>query len=101
MKLPLPVQAFILGLSVAMVMLMMGCNSSPTQASFRLSFFTFDNRSFYEIAGNATNDVRMASGGHGSNSRVYSDTLQGMVLYKSPVTANSNSTPISVELPFK
>ena len=101
MKLPLAFQAFLLGLAITMVMLITSCNSSPTQASFRLALLTFDNRTFYEVAGNVTNDVRMASGGHGSNSRVYSDTLQGMVLYKSPMTASSNSTPVSFELPIK
>lgn len=86
---------------LAAIMLLSGCNGSPTQASFRGSIFTFDNRTFYEIAGNATNEVSRPAGGHGSNSRIYSDGIQGLVLYKSPVSANSNSTPISVELPIR
>ncbi len=85
---------------VFLALFLCGCNSSPGQFNARLSIFTFDNRTFYEVAGNVTNEVRMASGGHGSNSRVYSDAVQGMVLYKSPMSASSNSTDVSASIPL-
>jgi hypothetical protein len=90
--------AFITSLSVV---LLIGCNASPNQLHGQFSVFTFDNRTFYESPANATNRATIGQGGHGSNSRVYCDTLQGMVLYKSPMTASSNSTPVSVEMPIK
>lgn len=77
-----------------------GCNSSPAQVNGQISLFTFDNRHFYEIVGNFTNEVSRPAGGHGSNSRVYADVVQGQVLYKSPLSASSNSTDVSASIPL-
>jgi hypothetical protein len=80
-----------------------GCNSSPAQVHGDFSLFTFDNRTYFELPEGATNFVvkaRPSQAGHGSGARVYSDTLQTMVLYKSPLSASSNSTPISLEIPM-
>lgn len=77
-----------------------GCNSSPAQVNGEFSLFTFDNRHFYEVVGNVTNEVSRPSGGHGSNSRVYADVIQSQVLYKSPLSASSNSTDVSASIPL-
>lgn len=87
-------------LLLIMLAILSGCNASPNQLYGSFSLFTFDNRTYYEVAGNVTNQLKSASRGHGSNSRVYSDVVQGMVLYKSPMTASSNATETAVSVPL-
>jgi hypothetical protein len=90
----------LLAIVLACVLVSCGCNASPTQAYGAFSLFTFDNRTYYEVVGNVTNEVARPGGGHGSNSRLYSDHIQGMVLYKSPSSASSNSTDVTASLPL-
>ena len=92
-----------MGLWLVVGTVLTGCNSSPAQVHGDFSLFTFDNRTYFELPAGATNFVVKAGpgqAGHGSGARVYSDTLQTMVLYKSPLSASSNSTPISLDIPM-
>jgi len=80
-----------------------GCYGSQVQCSVHVRLFSWDPRPVSEIlAADATNFTARATsgGGIGSNARVTSDTIQSMVLHKSPVSASSNSTPISVDIPL-
>jgi len=80
-----------------------GCNSSPAQVHGNFSLFTLDNRRYYELPIASTNwEWKSSSGGagHGSNSRVYAETFQVQVLYKSPLSASSNSTSGTLEIPM-
>jgi hypothetical protein len=80
-----------------------GCNSSPAQVHGNFSLLNFDNRRYYELPIDSTNWVWKASkspSGHGSNSRVYAETFQVQVLYKSPMTASSNNTSGTLEIPM-
>jgi len=93
--------AIILGF--ASVCLFTGCYGSQVQCSVRINLFAWENRPICEVlASDATNfTARAASGsGIGSNARVHADNIHSMVLHRSPVTASSNSTPISVDIPL-
>jgi hypothetical protein len=82
------------------LLLLVGCNSSPGQfeGRFVLSLVTIDNRQYFD--GAATNGVGAAGAGHGSNARVNSESIQSMVLYKSPMSASSNSTDVTASIPL-
>jgi hypothetical protein len=80
-----------------------GCYGSQVQCSVRVGLFTWDDRPITEVlASDATNFTARATSGSGigSNARVHADNIHSMVLHKSPVTASSNSTPISVDIPL-
>jgi hypothetical protein len=87
-------------LTLASIALLAGCNSSPGQFEGRvcLSILTIDNRQYFD--GSATNGVAATGAGHGSNARVNSESIQSMVLYKSPMSASSNSTDVSASIPL-
>jgi hypothetical protein len=85
------------------ICLFSGCYGSQVQCTVRIGLFTWDDRPVSEVlSDDATNFTARASsgGGIGSNARVSSDTIQSMVLHKSPVSASSNSTPISLDIPL-
>ena len=88
----------ILGLPL---LFLVGCNSSPGQfeGRFTLSLCTIDNRQYFDGAP-GTNGVATPATGHGSNARVNSESIQSMVLYKSPMSASSNSTDITASVPL-
>jgi len=88
-------------ITLATLAICAGCNSSPGQFEGRvcLSFLTIDNRCYYDGA-SSTNAAPSASAGHGSNARVNSESIQSMVLYKSPMSASSNSTDVSASIPL-
>jgi hypothetical protein len=87
-------------LTLATLAICAGCNSSPGQFEGRvcLSFLTIDNRQYFD--GAATNGVAATGAGHGSNARVNSESIQSMVLYKSPMSASSNSTDVTASVPL-
>jgi hypothetical protein len=89
-------------LGFAAICLLTGCYGSQVQCSVRIGLFTWDDRPMTEVlSSDATNfTARAGSGGIGSNARVHADNIHSMVLHKSPVTATSNSTPISVDIPL-
>jgi hypothetical protein len=90
----------LLGAVLACAFVSSGCNSSPGQFEGRvcLSILTIDNRQYFD--GAATNGVAAIGAGHGSNARVISESIQSMVLYKSPMSASSNSTDVSASIPL-
>jgi hypothetical protein len=82
-----------------------GCNASPGQFEGRVSpiaaLFYFDFREYVDTPYPAKSAATAQAGsGHGSNARVTSESIQSMVLYKSPMSASSNSTPITAEIPL-
>jgi hypothetical protein len=85
------------------IALIAGCYGSQVQCSVHVRLFSWDPRPVSEIlADDATNFTARAnsSAGIGSNARVTSDTIQSMVLHKSPVTASSNTTDTAISLPL-
>lgn len=86
------------------VLFLCGCNASPGQFEGRVSpiatLFYFDFREYVDAPYPAKTAQTQAGAGHGSNARVTSESIQSMVLYKSPMSASSNSTPVTAEIPL-
>lgn len=85
-------------------LLFLGCNASPGQFEGRVSpiaaLFYFDFREYVDTPYKAKQESAQAGSGHGSNARVTSESIQSMVLYKSPMSASSNSTDVSASIPL-
>ena len=87
----------VLVFSCLSMLLLSGCFSSPTQSFLAIGYV--DKRVFVNPKGNTPSGAEKPATGHGNGSIALVD--QAMVLYKSPMSANSNSVSPTVELPIK
>ena len=79
------------------MLLLSGCFSSPTQSFLAIGYV--DKRIMLYPKGNTPSGTETPATGHGNGSIAIVD--QAMVVYKSPMSANSNSVSPTVELPIK
>ncbi len=79
------------------MLLLSGCFSSPTQSFLAIGYV--DKRIMLYPNGNTPSGTETPATGHGNGSIAIVD--QALVVYKSPMSANSNSVSPTVELPIK
>ncbi len=79
------------------MLLLSGCFSSPSQSFLAIGYV--DKRVFVNPKGNTPSGVEKPATGHGNGSIALVD--QALVVYKSPMSATSNSVSPTVEIPIK
>ena len=79
------------------MLLLSGCFSSPSQSFLAIVYV--DKRVFVNPKGNTPSRAEKPATGHGNGSIAIVE--QAMVVYKSPMSATSNSVSPTVEIPIK